>query len=307
MLVLQVLVALSQTRFLPLLWPQAEYWVPVHCTHGPVPTPASEVVPASVDAPASASPLPDALQTPLPEMCEQSALEEQGSQAPLMQAEASGFLQSAGAKHSTQECLDESQRGVSPEQFPLPMHCTHVLFAVLHARVAPGQLAASHAGDAAAQFSSLMHCTHVWVTVSHAGLLPGQLLSPRHSTQVLALSLQTALVPLHAGLQAEGAPPVAVPPMLVMPPIPVVPPVPPAVAFAVPPVWVPPVPPPHCPLRLQSSARLEQLDMDATMAASADSLASRAMRFALVMGSLVITFRIPPLAVVCRFRCRWCR
>ena len=63
-----------------------------------------------------------------------------------------------------------------------------------------------------------MHPTHVLVAGLHAGLDGGQLPLFRHSTQVLADSLQIGLVSVQREPHAETKPPVPAPPVA-MPPV----------------------------------------------------------------------------------------
>ena len=139
----------------------------VHCTHTLVSVPASAA--GSV------------LQTVVPLRCKQSALPEQGSHLPAMQAEAVAFLQSLELKHSTQVLLIVSQRDATPWQFELPVHWTQVFVAVLQAGVAPEQ------------FALLVHWTQRLVVVLHAGVGEEQLLLLMHCTQVYVARLQAGV------------------------------------------------------------------------------------------------------------------
>jgi len=278
--VLHVLAKLLQTRFLPALWPQAKYSEPVHCTHSPALVPAS----ALASVPASPSDAARALQTPFPEICEQSEFDEQGSHLPLTHADAAASAQSDEARHSTQTFFAVSQSGVVPVQLPLPVHGTQTFVsappsasrAVLHAGVVPEQfvslthctqtfVVASQTGVAPEQLPSLVHWTQLFVAILHAALAPLQFPSEVHSTQVLAESLQTGLAPEQTGLHAEVTPPVAVTPPtpvtlppLVLPPIPTPPPLAPPVLPLPPLMPAPPTSPlsgsEQVSVRVQSSA-----------------------------------------------------
>ena len=152
----------------------------VHWTHSPSLAPAS----ALASMPASPSDAKLSLQTPLPVMCEQSALAVQGLHVPLLHKEAAGLLQSAELRHSTQVFLLVSQRGVAPPQLPLLVHCTQVFVVVLQAGVAPEH------------WESLVHWTQRLVVVLHAGVGEEQLALLKHPTQVYVAKL-------HAGVGAE--------------------------------------------------------------------------------------------------------
>ena len=152
----------------------------VHWTHSPSPAPACTL--ASI--PASPSDRELVLQMPLPVMCEQSALDEQGSHLPAMQVEAVACVQSAELRHSTQVFLAVSQRGVAPPQLPLLVHWTHLFVAVLQAGVEPEHRV------------SFVHWTQRLVVVLHAGVGEEQLALLKHPTQVYVAKL-------HAGVGAE--------------------------------------------------------------------------------------------------------
>jgi hypothetical protein len=87
---------------------QADSSLTVHCTHVPAFAPASLV---AAD-----------LQMAVLDKCEQSVFVEQGSQVPLIQADAATSVQSVTLRHPTQIFLEVSQSGVAPEQLLLLMH-----------------------------------------------------------------------------------------------------------------------------------------------------------------------------------------
>ena len=165
---------LSQTRFLPLIWPHAEYWAPVHCTHVPEPVPAPAPVPASLLEAAVV------LQTPFPVIFVQSAFVMHGEQTPATHADADADLQSDCVRHSTQRFFVVSQSWV-PGHSPFFVHSTQVFFVVSQIGVNPEQS------------ESFVHCTHCAVLGLHTGLGSEQLRSVVHCTQVFFVVSQTGV------------------------------------------------------------------------------------------------------------------
>ena len=147
---LQVLLSVSQTRFLPALWPQAVSLSAAHCTHVPAPAPASaSLLEAAV-----------VLQTPFPVMFEHSAFVLQGVQSPAMHAEAAADLQSDCVRHSTQRLFVVSQSRVFPQSV-LFVHWTQVFFVVSQTR------------PSKAQSGFWVHRTHTFFAVSQTGVALG--------------------------------------------------------------------------------------------------------------------------------------
>jgi len=155
------------------LAPQAVSLSAAHCTHVPVPAPASaSLLEAAV-----------VLQTPFPAMFVQSAFVVQGVQSPAMHADADADLQSDCVRHSTQRFFEVSQSRAFP-QSPFFVHWTQVFFEVSQTGVAPEQS------------ESFVHCTHCSVLGLHTGFGAEQLLSVVHSTQVFFEVSQTGAVVL---------------------------------------------------------------------------------------------------------------
>jgi len=152
------------------LAPQAVSLSAAHCTHVPVPAPASaSLLEAAV-----------VLQTPFPAMFVQSAFVVQGVQSPAMHADADADLQSDCVRHSTQRFFEVSQSRAFP-QSPFFVHWTQVFFEVSQTGVAPEQS------------ESFVHCTHCSVLGLHTGFGAEQLLSVVHCTQVFFEVSQTGV------------------------------------------------------------------------------------------------------------------
>ena len=180
------------------LVPQAVSLSAAHCTHVPVPAPASaSLLEAAV-----------VLQTPFPAMFVQSAFVVQGVQSPAIHADAAADLQSDCVRHSTQRSFVVSQNRVFPAQSAFFVHSTQVFFVVSQTGVAPEQsepfvhcthcsVLGLHTGFGAEQLLSVVHCTQVFFEVSQTGAaVPEQWVFCVHGTQ-------TFFEVSHAGFGAE--------------------------------------------------------------------------------------------------------
>jgi hypothetical protein len=160
----QVCIALSQTRSVPPNWPQAAYFLPVHCTHWF----ACGVAPGR--------------HTFLPAICEQSASAKQGTQvfavalpATVSHFDAAAALQSLFARQATQAFVEVLHCDLAAfVQWVLFKHSTQTLFVVSQA-VFPGT---------PVQSALVLHCTQEFVVVLQNGVAPPQWVFAVQPTQV---------------------------------------------------------------------------------------------------------------------------